>query len=71
MSLNICYGKNLRTMSKTLTEKAKLQYFQNLLREEAIEIYQSLTITTETTLNDVLTKFRKNITKDILKEVPS
>ena len=48
---------------------AKLQYFQSLLRDEAIEVYQSLTITTETNLIDVLTKFWNEFAKDDLKEV--
>ena len=56
-------------MNDTLPEEAKLQYFQSLLGAEAIEFHQSLTITTETNLNDVLTKFRKAFTKDVLKEV--
>ena len=50
-------------MNHRLTEEAKLQYFQSLLRGETIEFYQSLTITTETNLNDVLTEFRKEFTK--------
>ena len=56
-------------MNHRLPDDAKLQYFQSLLREEAIEISQSLTITTETNLYDVLTKLRKAIRKDDLKEV--
>ena len=56
-------------MNHRLSEEPKLQYFQSLLREEAVEFYQSLTNTTETNLNDVLTEFRKKFTKDDLKEV--
>ena len=56
-------------MSHRLTDEAKLQYFQSLLRDEAIEYYQSLTIATEMTLSDVLTKFRKDFTKDDLENI--
>ena len=60
--------KPLRPLSKTLSEERKLQYFQSLLREEEIEFYQSLTITKEKTLNEVLTKFCKEVTKEDLME---
>ena len=60
---------HLRPMRNKLTKEAKLHYFRRLLREEAIEFYQSLTITTETTLNDVLTEFRKEFTEDDLQEI--
>ena len=46
-------------MSRRLSAEANLQYFQSLLRKEAVVFCQSLTVTTETTLNDVLTKFRR------------
>ena len=59
----------LHPASIQLTEVAELRYFQSLLREEAIEFYESLTITTETRLNDVLTKFRRESLKEDLKEV--
>ena len=59
----------LRPMSNTLTEEPKLQYFQNPLREKTIKFYQPLPTTTETSLNDVLTNFRKELTTDDLKEV--
>ena len=52
-----------------LTEKAELRNFQSTLREVAIQFFQSLTISTETTLTDVLDKFRKEFNKDNLKEV--
>ena len=60
---------HLRPMNYRLPEKVKLHYFQSLLREEAVEFYQSLIITTRTNLRVVLLKFRKEITKDYLKEV--
>ena len=62
-------GNHLRPMSNKLTEEVELQYFQILLREEAIEFHQSLPETTNTTLNDVYTNFRKKLTKNDLKEV--
>ena len=51
---------HLHPMSHRLTDEVKLQHFQSLPREEANDFYQSL---------KVLTKFRKDITKDDLKEV--
>ena len=60
---------HLRPMSKRLTKEAKLQYFQSLLREETVEFHQSLTIITESTLNNVLTIFRKECTKNDLNEI--
>ena len=40
--------EHLRPISNRMTEDAKLQYFQSLLREGPFEFQQSLTITTET-----------------------
>ena len=56
-------------MSQKLTDDAKLQDFKSLLREEAIGFYQSPTVTKETTLNDVLTKFHEKLTQTDLKEI--
>ena len=56
-------------MNHRLSEEAKLQNFQSHLRLETIEFNQSLTISTETILNDVLTKFREEFTTVDLKEV--
>ena len=56
-------------MNSRIPEKVKLQYFQSLLREEAFDGYQSLMITTEMNLNEVLTKFCKEITKDLLIDI--
>ena len=50
---------NLRPMNRRLAEEAKLLHFQSLFREEAIELYQSLTITTETKLNDELRIYKR------------
>ena len=59
----------LRPFSNRPNGEAELPNFQNLLRAEAIELFQSLTISTETTLSDVLGNFRVEFTKDFLKEV--
>ena len=56
-------------MKHRLPEEAKIQYLQSLLREEAIEFCQSVTITTETNLNDVPTSFQREYTRDDLKVV--
>ena len=48
--------------------EAKLQFFQNLLYEDAPNFFQFLIKTTETTLTDVLSKFRKEFTKVDLKK---
>ena len=52
-----------------LTEEQKLNYFQSLLRDKAIEFCQTLKITTETTLHDVLQAFNKEYAKEDLREV--
>ena len=44
-------------MNHKLPDEVKLRYFQTFCREEATVFHQSLTITTGTNLNDVLTKF--------------
>ena len=60
---------HLRPHQNRLTEEAKLQYFQSLLRDEAIEFWQTLRINSETTLKDVLQLFNKEFTKDDFREV--
>ena len=60
---------HLRPHMNKLTEEQKLNYFQSLLRDEAIEFWQTLKITTETTLQDVLQAFTKEYAKEDLKEV--
>ena len=46
-----------------------MRFFQSLLREDAIEFYQSIRITTETTLTDVLHAFRREFAKEDQQEV--
>ena len=51
------------------SEEQKLTYFQSLLRDDAIEFWQSLKITNQTTLAQVLRYFKKEYAKGDLKEV--
>ena len=60
---------HLRPHMNRLTEEQKLNYFQSLLRDEAIEFWQTLQITTMTTLTEILQAFKKEYAKDDLKEV--
>ena len=62
---------HLRPHAHKLTEEQKHNYFQSLLRDDAIEFWQTLTITTETTLRDILTAFKKENAKEELSEVRS
>ena len=48
---------------------SKLHFSQSLLRDEAIEYWQSIQITPVTTLKNVLHLFRKEFAKEDLKEV--
>ena len=52
-----------------LSEEQKLTYFQSLLRDDAIEFWQSLKMTNQTTLAQVLRYFKKEYAKEDLKEV--
>ena len=47
-------------------EEQKLNFFQSLLIDDAIEFWQTLTITTETTLKDILAAFKKEYAKEEL-----
>ena len=60
---------HLRPHQHKLSEEQKLTYFQSLLCDEAIEFWQSLKITTQTTLAQVLRYFKKEYAKEDLKEV--
>ena len=60
---------HLRPHQHKLSEEQKLTYFQSLLRDDAIEFWQSLKITTQTTLAQVLRYFKKEYAKEDLKEV--
>ena len=52
-----------------MSEEQKLTYFQSLVRDDAIEFWQSLTISTQTTLAQVLRYFKKEYAKEDPKEV--
>ena len=60
---------HLSPLANKITEENKLHFFQSLLRDEAIENWQSIQITPLTTLKDVLDLFRKEFAKEDLKEV--
>ena len=60
---------HLRPHQQKLSEEQKLTYFQSLLRDDAIELWQSLKMTNQTTLAQVLRYFKKEYAKEDLKEV--
>ena len=60
---------HLSPLANKITEESKLHFFQSLLRDDAIEYWQSIQITPLTTLKDVLDLFRKEFAKEDLKEV--
>ena len=51
-----------------LTEEDNTHFFQSLLRDEAIDYWQTITITPMTTLTDVLQMFRNQFTKKDMRE---
>ena len=59
---------HLSPLANKITEENKLHFFQSLLRDEAIEYWQSIQITPVTTLKDVLDMFQKEFAKEDLKE---
>ena len=54
----------LKPYEASMTEPAKLQFFQSLLRDSAIEFWQSLNITPEATVHSVLQSFRREYRKE-------
>ena len=60
---------HLSPLANKITEENKLHFFQSLLRDEAIEYWQSIQTKPLTTLKDVLDLFRKDFAKEDLKEV--
>ena len=60
---------HLSPLVKKITEENKLHFFQSLVRDEAIEYWQSTQITPVTTLKDVLDLFRKEFAKKEIKKV--
>ena len=50
---------HFRPIANKITEEDKIHFFQSLLRDEAIDFWQTITISSTTTLQDVLQLFRK------------
>ena len=63
------FKNHVRPQMNKLTEEQNLNYFQSLLRDDAIEFWQTLKNNTETTLIDILVVFIKEYAKEDLKEV--
>ena len=60
---------HLRPHLHNLSVEQKLTYFQSLLRDDAFEFWQSLKMTNQTTLAQVLRYFKEEYAKEDLKEV--
>ena len=60
---------HLSPLANKIIEENKFHFFQCLLRDEAIEYWQSIQISPVTTLKDVLDLFRKEFAEEDLKEV--
>ena len=69
MEFEHLFLNHLSPLANKITEENKLHFFQSLLRDEAIEYWQSIQITPVTTLKDVLDLFREEFAKEGLKEV--
>ena len=60
---------HFRPIANKITEEDKLHFFQSLLRDEAIDFWQTITINPTTTLQDVLQLFRMEFAKEDMSEV--
>ena len=60
---------HIRPHMHKLKEEQKFNYFQSLLRDDAIEFWQTMKINIEMTLTDILQAFNKEYAKEDLKEV--
>ena len=60
---------HIKPVANKISEEEKIHFFQSLLREEAIEFWQTIPITTTTTLAHILDIFRKEFAKEDMKEV--
>ena len=58
-----------RSIANKITEEDKIHFFQSLLRDEAIDFWQTITINPTTTLQDVLQLFRKEFAKEDMREI--
>ena len=61
---------HLSPLANKIIEENKLHFFQSLLRDEAIEYWQSIQITPVTILKDVLDLFRRSLLKKTLRKWP-
>ena len=59
---------HFRPFANKITEENKIHFFQSLLRDEAIECWQTITINFMTTLTEVIALFRKEIAREDMKE---
>ena len=60
---------HFRPIANKITEEDKIHFFQSLLRDEAIDFWQTITINPTTTIQDVLQLFRKEFAKEDMREV--
>ena len=60
---------HFRPIANKITEEDKIHFFQSLLRGEAIDFWQTITISSTTTLQDVLQLFREEFAKEDMREV--
>ena len=60
---------HFRPIANKITEEDKIHSFQCLLRDEAIDFWQTITINPTTTLQEVLQLFRKEFAKEDMREV--
>ena len=60
---------HIRPFQNKITEEEKLQFFTSLLREDAVEFWQTIRVTPDTTLREFLKVFRKEYARDDFKEV--
>ena len=59
---------HFRPQQQNLSEEQKLAYFQSLLRDDAIKLWQSLKTTNKTRLAQILRYFKKSMPKKIEKK---
>ena len=60
---------HFRPTANKITEEDKIHLFRSLLRDEAIDFWQTITISSTTTLQGVLQLFRKEFAKEDMREV--
>ena len=60
---------HFRPIANKITEEDKIHFFQSLLRDEAIDFWQTITISSTTTLQEVLQLFGNEFAKEDMREV--